>query len=132
MSKSGIVLFCIAVAAMTMIFLHSWGDTEPAAPNAPDAAYQSRMSEVTSGLASKGLSVTWPSGGQYDVLRVDLPRTSSAVDGHTGRQIAQDVYSAFVQARQDSGISDPYACIVHVFDDTGKEVGGFSQSGASG
>ena len=98
---------------------------------APDtSAYAPKMQELTAKLASVGVASTWPSNGSNDVMRLDLPATNPPFDDHAARSVALDAYNSFVSAREDSHVPDPGNCIVHVFDDTGKDVAQADYSGA--
>ena len=96
----------------------------------PDtSAYEPKMRDLTAKLASVGVASTWPSKGSNDVLRLDLPSTNPPFDDHTARSVAPDAYNSFVSAREDSHVPDPANCIVHIYDDTGKQVAHASESG---
>ena len=91
--------------------------------SSPDTSdYEPQMHTLTAKLASVGVATTWPSNGSDDVMRVDLPSTKTPFDDHTARSVASDIYQGFVDVRKSAHVSDPANCIVHVYDDTGKDV----------
>jgi len=92
--------------------------------------YAPQMQTLTAKLASVGVATTWPSNGSDDVMRVDMPSTKTPFDGHAARSVASDTYQSFVTARESAHVPDPANCIVHVYDDTGKQVAHASESGA--
>ena len=97
----------------------------------PDTSnYAPQMQTLTAKLASVGVASTWPSNGSNDVMRVDLPATNPPFDDHAARSVASDTYQSFVTARESAHVADPANCIVHVYDDTGKQVAHASESGA--
>ena len=99
--------------------------------SAPDTSnYAPQMQTLTAKLASVGVASTWPSNGSDDVMRVDLPATNPPFDDHAARSVAADTYQGFVNARESAHVADPANCIVHVYDDTGKQVAHASESGA--
>ena len=99
--------------------------------SAPDTStYEPEMQGLCKLYADRGISATWPSGGSQDVIRIDLPRTDGDLSDHDARQMAGDVYSAFVSVRTKANVLNPNNCIAHLYDDTGKQVAHASESGA--
>ena len=113
-----VIILCI------MIFAPKHDDVA----SAPD--YAPQMKVICDKLASTGVSATWPGDGNDFVLRLDLPRMNGEISPHDARAMALDAYNAFVDVREKSHVPTPSNCIVHVYDDTGKQVAHASESGA--
>ena len=96
--------------------------------SAPD--YAPQMKVICDKLASTGVSATWPGDGNDFVLRLDLPRMNGEISPYDARTMALDAYNAFVDVRKKTNVPTPSNCIVHVYDDTGKQVAHASESGA--
>ena len=113
-----VIILCI------MIFAPKHNDVA----SAPD--YAPQMKVLCDKLAGTGVSATWPGDGNDFVLRLDLPRMNSELSPYDARAMALDTYNAFVEVREKSGVPTPTNCIVHVYDDTGKQLAHASGSGA--
>ena len=108
----------IKIAALAALVISLAGCSS--SPNTSD--YEPQMHTLMAKLASVGVATTWPSNGSDDVMRVDMPPTKTPFDGHAARSVASDIYQSFVAARESAHVPDPANCIVHVYDDTGKDV----------
>jgi len=102
----------------------------PAVEQQDTSTYEPEMQALCKLYADRGISATWPSGGSQDVIRIDLPRTDGDLSDHDARQMAGDVYSAFVSVRTKANVLNPDNCIAHLYDDTGKQVAHASESGS--
>ena len=94
---------------------------------APD--YAPQMKILCDKIASTGVSATWPGEGNDFVLRIDLSHMNGEISEHDARSMALDIYNGFVSVREKANVSNPPNCIVHIYDDTGKQVAHASESG---
>lgn len=103
-------------------------------PSAEHPDYPAKMAALVERLSSDGASVTWPSHGDQAMMRIDLPARvhgrAAHWDADSERRLAEDARAGFVRARREAGVTAPTDCIVHVYDDTGREVAHANALGA--